>query len=43
MGEACRTRIILLYQSTVYMRGATCFLIHQGVKAKASNLRRVWL
>ena len=38
MGEAYRTRIILLYQSTVCMRGATCFLIRQDVKAKASNL-----
>ena len=43
MGEAYRTWIILLHQSTVCMRGATCFLIHQDVKAKASNLRRVWL
>ena len=38
MGEAYRTWIILLHQSTVCMRGATCFLIHQDVKAKASNL-----
>ena len=38
MGEAYRTWIILLYQSTVCMRGPTCFLIHQDVKAKASNL-----
>ena len=27
MGEANRTWIILLHQSTVCMRGATCFLI----------------
>ena len=39
MGEAYRTWIILLHQSTVCMRGATCFLIHQDFKAKASNLR----
>ena len=38
MGEAYRTWIILLHQSTVCMLGATCFLIHQDVKAKASNL-----
>ena len=43
MGEAYRTWIILLHQSTLCMRGATCFLIHQDVKAKGNNLRRVWL
>ena len=34
MGEAYRTWIILLYQSTQLHAGATCFLIHQDVKVK---------
>ena len=29
---------LLPYQSTVFARDATCFLIYQDVKTKASNL-----
>ena len=43
MSEAYRTwTMILPYQSIVCARDATCFLIYQDVRTKASNLDGVW-